>query len=166
MLLCFYREEQLYAVIKVTRHPVGTGKIQLLLAAVGKPEDTAVLQLTAYNAADRNIVADALNTRAQAADTAHNQVNMHACSRSLIQLLDYWLVNQRVHLGDDMSLTAGTHHSNFIINQRVNLFAQSQRCHNQLIPDRRFAVAAEQIEERRSIAAKLIVRRHQAKVGV
>ena len=166
MLLCFYREEQLYAVIKVTRHPVGTGKIQLLLAAVGKPEDTAVLQLTAYNTAYRNIIADALNTRAQTADTAHNQIDMHACSRSLVQLLDYGLVNQRVHLGNDMSLTADTYHSNFIVNQRINLLAQSQRRHNQLIPNRRFAVTAEQIKERRSIAAELIVRRHQAKVGI
>ena len=125
-----------------------------------------MLQLTAYNTADRNIVADALDACAQAADTAYNQVNMHACGRSLVQLLDYGLVNQRVHLSDDMALTPGTHHSNFIVNQRVNLLAQSQRRHNQLIPNRRLAVAAEQIEERRSIAAELIVRRHQAKVGV
>ena len=166
MLLCFYREEQLYAVIKVTRHPVGTGKIQLLLAAVGKPEDTAVLQLPAYNTAHRNIIADALNARAQTANTAHNQINMYACGRSLVQLLDYGLVNQRVHLGDDVSLTTGTYHSNFIVNQRVNLLAQSQRRHNQLVPNRWLAVAAKQIEERRSIAAELIVRRHQAKVGI
>ena len=125
-----------------------------------------MLQLTAYNAADRNIVADALDACAQTADTAHNQIDMHACSRSLVQLLDYRLVNQRVHLGDDMSLTAGTHHSNFIINQRVNFLAQSQWRHNQLIPNRWLAVAAEQIKERRSIAAELIVRRHQAKVSI
>ena len=67
-LLIFHRENNLYPAVKVTRHPVGTGKIELLLAAVGKPEDTAVLQLTAYNTADRNIIADAFDACAQAAD--------------------------------------------------------------------------------------------------
>ena len=65
-----------------------------------------------------------------------------------------------------MALTTGTHHGNFIINQRVNFLAQSQWRHNQLIPNRWLAVAAKQIEERRSIAAELVIGRHQAKVGI
>ena len=91
---------------------------------------------------------------------------MHTCRRCFVQLLDYRLVNQRVHLRDNMSLLACLHHFNLIVNQRINFLTQSQGRHDELVPNRWLAIAAKQIEERRSIAAKFIVRRHQAKVSI
>ena len=166
MLFRFHREEQLHAVVQVTGHPVGAAHEELLVAVVGEPEDTAVLQLPPHNTAHGNIVADAFQTGAQGADAPDDQFNLHARHGRFIQFLNDRLVQQGVHLGNDVTFPAFFHDADLIIHQFIDFFPQPDGRHYQLVPDRRLGVTGKQIEKCGGVAAELVVGRHQAHVGV
>ena len=54
-----------------------------------------------------DVLADARNARAQAADAAHQQVDLYARLRGVIEQPDHLRVHQRVHLENQMALAAG-----------------------------------------------------------
>src|SRR5437660_12389995 len=66
-------EERLDACVEVALHHIGAAQVYLLCTVVVKVVDPAMLQKASNNAADANLLADAGNTGAQAANTAHDQ---------------------------------------------------------------------------------------------
>ena len=84
----FEGEEQFHAAIKVALHQVGRPQIDLLLSTVEKIKDPAMLQITAYNAGNSDILADTLHSRAQAAHPPDEEINLHACLGGLVQRFD------------------------------------------------------------------------------
>ena len=130
MLFTFHGEEQFHAVIQVTRHPVRTGKVKLLIAAISKPEDSTVLQLTTNNATHCYIFADTFNASTQATNATNNKFNLHTFSRSFVQFLDNRIIYQAIHLSDNVTALACFRQRNFIINKSVDFFTQAKRSHN------------------------------------
>ena len=125
-----------------------------------------MFQLPADNAAYGNVVADAVHASPQAADTADDKVYFNARHGSFIQFLNNGVVNQRVHFGNDMPGAAFFNNADFVVDKFINLFAQSERRHNQFVPYRRVRITGQHIEERRSVAAELVVGSHQAHIGI
>src|SRR5206468_10348385 len=65
------RNHQLDAPVKVARHPVGAGDVDLLLVADAEREGSAVLEEAAHDARDSDVLGDAGDSRPQAADSAN-----------------------------------------------------------------------------------------------
>ena len=63
------------------------------------------------------VIAETRNARAQAADSAHQQIDLHARLRGLIQQANHRRVLQRVHLEDQVRRTAGLLVFNFAADQ-------------------------------------------------
>src|ERR1700733_8026219 len=90
---------------EIAEHPVRRPDEVLalgrLLFAIGEVEDAGVFQ----ESPDDRTYADgfrvASHTRAKTAEAANDEIDGHACLRSLTQCLDDVRVFQLVHLGDD-----------------------------------------------------------------
>ena len=78
-------------------------EVDLALAAVLEAEDARVLEEAVDDAGDPDVVADARDAGAEAADAAHDEVDLHARLRGAVERLDDRRVDERVHLGDDAS---------------------------------------------------------------
>src|SRR5690349_22394005 len=93
--------------IEVARQQVGAAEVVSPLVAALKDEEAAVLEEPIEHAADAYVLAHALDPGAQAADPACDDVDLRACSRGPIELLDHRLVVQRIHLDPDGCSGAG-----------------------------------------------------------
>lgn len=77
VILIFDREDNFNTMIEITSHQVCAAEINIFLAVIMKIKQAAVFEITPNNADDTNILANALYARAQAAHTAHEQINLH-----------------------------------------------------------------------------------------
>src|SRR5262249_20473168 len=96
------REDDLHALVQVAWHPIGAPEIDLLLSAVGKVIDAAVLQKAPHDTADPNVIADPAYAGPQGANTAHNQVDLYTRLGRTVERHNDVLVEQRIHLGYDV----------------------------------------------------------------
>ena len=80
--------------------------------------------------------------------------------------MNHGIVNEGVHLGNNMPLLAHLYHVDFVVNEGINLLPQAQGSHYQLVPHWGLAIAAEQVKKGGSINAKFVVSRHQAQICV
>src|SRR6476646_7293219 len=60
-----------------------------------------MLEKTADDADDADVLADPRHSRTQAADAAHDEIDVHAGLRRGVELLDDLGIDASVHLGDD-----------------------------------------------------------------
>src|SRR5213078_4277340 len=88
--------------IQITWHPVSAGKINLLISAIREIKNAAVLQKSSDDTADPNVIADTTNPRSQRACSTDNEVYLHSRLRCAIQCRDDVLIEQRVHLRNDV----------------------------------------------------------------
>src|ERR1700733_3296509 len=82
-----YRKQDLASFHKISRHPVGASAVDLLLAAVSKTEDPAMLQKPPDDAPHPDPLAPALHPRPQRTHPAYDQVDLDARLRGRIQRL-------------------------------------------------------------------------------
>src|SRR5215203_6113567 len=94
--------------LQIARHPIGTADIQLILAAIREPENATMFEKASHHTAYANIFRQTLNSGAQYADAAHDQIDLHACARGLVKLLDNLEIGERVELRNDACRPAGT----------------------------------------------------------
>ena len=66
-----------------------------------------MLQEATHHRGDADVLGQTRDARAQCADAAHDQVDLHAGAAGFIQGLDDALFQQRIQLGDDACLAAG-----------------------------------------------------------
>ena len=66
-----------------------------------------MLQEAPHHRGDADVLGQTRDARAQRADAAHDQVDLHAGAAGFIQGLDDALFQQRIQLGDDACLAAG-----------------------------------------------------------
>src|SRR5271168_2759329 len=90
-----YGEDNLAAFKEVAGHPVGTPAVDFVVAAVGKIKNAAVLEETANYRAHTNVLAYPRDPRTNGTDSAHDQVNLHAGLRSLVEGFNHCLLKQR-----------------------------------------------------------------------
>src|SRR5207302_558035 len=72
------RNEGFHTTLEVPRHPVGRSDVVFRRAAVPEQEDAGVLKEAADDADDADAVAHAFDPRAQAADAADDEVDLHS----------------------------------------------------------------------------------------
>src|SRR5207237_8719148 len=100
-LLVLDRRDHLDTTVEVARHPVGRSKIHLLIAVIREIEDSRVLEKAPDDAYHTDLVADTWDSRSQATDAADDQIDVHAGLRRIVQVLNDFSVDERIHLGDD-----------------------------------------------------------------
>src|SRR5580700_3839570 len=81
-----------HAFVNVALHPIGATQIDFRVSTVAESEDAAVFQEAPNDASNANAAADAANTRAQSASSAHDQFNLDAGLRGAVESLDDFLV--------------------------------------------------------------------------
>ena len=111
-------------------------------------------------------VADARHAGPQRADAAHVQPDPDAGLRRRVERLDDLLVDERVHLGDDLRRLARLGAAPLALDQPQEPPPQAGRRHHQLLQARRIGVAGQRVEERGRVLGDRLRRRHQAEVGV
>src|SRR5437899_9386295 len=72
----FYRINNFDSFVEIAGHPIGAAEVDLLLASVGKTENTAVLEETSHDASHCNVVAHTANSRPQRAHATNDQINL------------------------------------------------------------------------------------------
>ncbi len=72
------RSHDFDAVFQISRHPVGAAYIKLFVAAIRKPENTAVFEETADDTMHAYVLRQARNTRTQNTDAANDQIYLYA----------------------------------------------------------------------------------------
>src|SRR2546421_12505971 len=83
-----HREAELDAPEEIARHPVGAREVHVLGAAVLEIKDSRVLEEAPDDRAHADVVRQSLDARAQRADAAHDEIDLHAGARSCVELLD------------------------------------------------------------------------------
>ena len=91
----------------------------------------------------------------QAADAAHEQIDVDARLARRVERADRRRVDERVHLGDDARRLALARPLRLLADEPDDLRLQIERRHRQPLPVRRLAVAGEHVEERRGVLGDL-----------
>src|SRR5437763_11810336 len=92
---------------KIPRHPIGAGKVHFRLAAIFKTINAAVLEKTANDTHDTDVVAQSGDFGTQTADSADNQVDSDLGIRRFVKIFDDLLVDERIELGHAAGWFAG-----------------------------------------------------------
>ena len=100
---------------------------QLLISAVLKEEDTAVLKEITDNRADRDIFAQPRNTCFQTADSPDNHINLYARTGGLVKIGDDFFVAEGIHLYDNSGRLAVFCVPRLPLNQAQEFASQPQR---------------------------------------
>ena len=113
------RKDDFDPVIEVAPHHVGAAQVDALIRRrVLEVENAAVFQKAPDNADHADILAQAGDTGAQAADPAHQQIDLHARLRRLVQLLDDQVFFKLVHLEDQAGGFACARGRDLVVDQR------------------------------------------------
>jgi hypothetical protein len=90
-----------------TRHHVGGAEIDQRLRrrqarTVAEAEDAAVFEEAADDGFDADVVGQTRHLRPQAADAAHDKVDLHAGPARFVKLVDHLGVHERVEFHPDL----------------------------------------------------------------
>ena len=115
---------------------------------------------------DADVLGNPWHARAQAADTAHVEVDPHARPRGLIQRLDAAGIDQGVHLQRDPCLLAGAVRRNRRLDLLDDAVAHGRRRDQHLAVLGWPAVASEEVEHLGDVSADLRIGGEEAEVGI
>src|SRR5690606_21194417 len=99
--------EALHAAVEVTWHQVCRSDIDDRLirwqaVTVTETVDAAMLKEASDDGLNPDILGKLRNLRAQAADAAHHQINLHAGAARHVERIDDFRIDQRIHLHPDL----------------------------------------------------------------
>ena len=86
-----------------------------------------MLQEAAHHRFHADVLGEAGHAWAQAADAAHDQIDLHPRRARPVELLDDRGVRQRVHLGPDRPRPAGANMVDLAVDHRRELLAKTVR---------------------------------------
>ena len=158
--------EQLDSLAQVAIHEIGAGDEDGVFATLAEPEDAGVLQVAVDDADDADVFAQALHTRAEAADAADVEANLHARVGGFVERLDHLAVFEGVHLEHDLSGLALAGTLALAADEGDETFTQAEGCHRDLLEMHEAGAAGDGIEERGGIAAEFGAASEHADVGV
>ncbi len=104
--------------------------------------------------------------RPQRADAAHDQIDLHAGLRGLVERLDHLRFEQRIHLGDDARLAAGTRDLGLGADRADQIRVQREGRLPQVVQRVGPAQSGQLLEHFVDVGADLLVAGEQAEVGV
>src|SRR6266704_3611565 len=97
-----YRESNFDSAKEVAAHPIGACEINVVVPVVVEIPDAMMLEKAAENRSHPNIVGHPRDAGAQCARASNDQVDLHTGARCGVQRVDHGLLDQCVHLGDDL----------------------------------------------------------------
>ena len=100
----FDGKEHFNPAIKVARHQIGATRENQFLAAVVEVIEPAVFQEAADDANDADVLAHSRDAWAQAAGSANQEINPHACYRSFVEQTNHSGVGQRIHFKNHVTV--------------------------------------------------------------
>ena len=162
----FQRENNLHTSVQIPRHPVCGAGVYLRLSSVLEIEDSGMLEEIADNAAHRNIIRNSADTHLKAADTAHNQLNLHTGCRGLIQRLDNIRITQRIHLGLDLCALSAFCVFRFPPDHVQETVFEPEGRENQLIPGSGLRITGQHIKDCGCVFSKRLLAGEQAYIGI
>ena len=158
--------EQLDARVEVTRHQVRRTHVVLPLLTALERVDARVLEEASHHGYHADVLADAGDAGAQAADPTHVDVHLNAGLGGLVEGADAALVHQRVHLQQDPGRLAGAVCLDGLLDLRQQPVAHALGSHQRLAVAGRACRAGERVEERSDVCGDVPVAREQAEVLV
>ena len=138
-------------------HPVRAANENLLVAAIGKVVDAAMLKKATNDASNANRFREAGHVGAQHADASHDQINLNARLRSFVESANNLRVGHAVHFGYDARRSPGARVLGLALNQFHCALAQINRRDHQLAILVLARIAREEIEQVRCVLANLLV---------
>ena len=115
--------------------------------------DARVLQKAADNALDPDALGKSWDSRPQAADTAHHEVNFHSSLAGLIEGVDDSRVDERVHFHPDGRVPPGPDVLDLVLNVLENAGPDALRTGGHRLDLGGFCIAGDEIENARDVAS-------------
>src|SRR5260221_9497863 len=97
-------------------HHIGANKQYLFITTVPEIVNAAMLKKTSDDASDLNGLTHAGQAWTQATHAAYDQIEAYTSLRSAIERVNYFRVNQCIHLKDQVTIAIFTMQRNFAIN--------------------------------------------------
>ncbi len=129
-------------------------------------ENTTVLEEATHNAAHANAVTNPAYAGTQSTHATDDQVNVHACLRGTVQGHDDVLVEQGVHLCDDVSWAAVTRVLSLTSDQPQTAFRQIERRDQKRFVLGMLGISRQEVEHVVHRGGNFRVGGEQAQVGV
>ena len=165
-LLAFHREASLDALVEVALHPVGARHVHLVLAAVVEVEHSRMLQKAVDDAAHADVRRQPRHPRAQAANAAHQEVDLHPGLGGGVQRLNHLGVDEGVHLGADEGLALGGLVRRLAGDEGKDFLSEARRGHHDVVPLGRQGIAGDDVEKAADVAPEVGAGGEEADVGV
>src|SRR4030095_4073506 len=160
------RERQFDPPEEISRHPICAGKEDSGLTGILKIKDPAVFEKTANDADNTDILAQPRHFWSQTTDAADDQIDGDFRTRSLVQLLNDLLIDERVQFRDDTRWFARPTVVAFPLNQLDKPAMHIKRRDHQFLESRITCQASESVEDSRYFLRQLGFAGEQTKVGV
>ena len=159
-------EDYLDSAVQVSRHQVGAAEIDLFLARIAEIVDSAVLEEAAHDAGYLDVFAYAFDSGAQAADPTHQQINLHASLRCFIEQADGALVDQGVHLENQVPTLASALMLDLALDQAFQLLSQINGATSSFAVFAFGGIAGEVVEQVGAVRADFFVAGEHSEIGV
>jgi peroxiredoxin Q/BCP len=159
-------EDDLDPVVEVARHPVGTADEEFGGSVVFEAVDAAMLEEAADDGTDGDIFADAGDARAQAADSAYDELDLDAGGGGFVEGFDEGAVDEPVHLGGDGGGLSGASVGGLAVDEFEHALVEVVRGDEEFLRTLEAADAGEHVEEVGGVFAELGACGEEGEVGV
>src|SRR5205085_8006063 len=165
------RAQNLDAAVEIARHHVGRRDIDRGLPVRKAETDAKAIDAAVFEeAADDRLHPDALgktrHTRAQAANTANDEINLHARTRRVIERVDDAWVDQRVYFHPDRGRPAGFGVRGLVSDVIEDALLQIDRRDREPFQLGRLGITGDEIEDPRDVARDYRIGREERQVSV
>ena len=160
---CLHGHDHLDAALEIARHQVGGADVVARITAAAEPVDARVLEERPHDRADPDRLGQTRNARPQTAHAAHDQVDLDALSRCLVERVDQLAVGEAVDLDRDPPDPRELPLALDLLEQPA---AQRARCDQQLAVGGLLAAAGEIVEQLRGVGGECVGAAEQTEVLV
>ena len=165
------RQHRLDAAVEIALHEVGGSDIDMRLAmrqrlAAAKHVNARVFEKASDDGAHADVVRQARHAGPQAADAAHDKIDLHARPACRVERIDDLRIDQSVAFAPDGGRLARLGESDLFLDMLQKPRLQRQRRDRHLLKTGRLGIAGDIIEDARDIAADDGVGGEDRNVGI
>src|SRR5581483_3229414 len=160
------RECHFHTAEEIALHPVRARAVELGLTAILEVEGAGVLEEASDDRAHADVFRDARHAWPQGANTANDEVDLHAGARCPIERLDRLLLDERIHLEDHARRPPGTGVLHLAIELGDELLVHAEGRLDEAIEPRRLREARELQEELVHVLTDFVVAREKPVIRV
>src|SRR5208282_4047283 len=165
------RHQRLDPAVEIPRHPIGGRDENLRVRrgqnmAVCEADDTAMFEKAPDDALDPDIFGKSRNTWAQAANAAHDEIDLNARLARAVERVDHLRIDDRIELGPDLCGLSLLGVRDFRLDVGEQNFAQVDRRDRNFFRLPRTRVSRHVVEESHRIVAKGRIASEERKIGI